>query len=74
MLNAKETDIIEFKSIWKDEYLKTICGLANAHGGHLFVGVDDSGKVSGIADPEKLLEEIPNKVTKTKYYLGRNWC
>jgi ATP-dependent DNA helicase RecG len=24
-----ETQIIEYKSIWKDEYLKWICGFAN---------------------------------------------
>ena len=31
-----ETQNIEYKSIWKDEYLKWICGFANAQGGTLY--------------------------------------
>lgn len=27
----KESQNIEFKSVWKDEYLKWLCGFANAH-------------------------------------------
>lgn len=57
-----ESQNIEYKSTWRDEYLKWICGFANANGGTLFIGKDDSGKVSGITDAKKLLEEIPNKV------------
>jgi len=38
-----EQQIIEYKSIWKDEYLKWICGFANAQGGTLFIDRDDSG-------------------------------
>ena len=29
---------IEFKEIWKDEYLKWICGMANAKGGTIYIG------------------------------------
>ena len=25
----------EYKRIWKDEYLKWVCGFANAHGGQI---------------------------------------
>lgn len=57
-----ETQNIEYKSSWRDEYLKWICGFANANGGTIFIGKDDSGKVVGVADAKKLLEEIPNKV------------
>ena len=28
-----ESQMVEFKQIWKDEYLKTICTLANSDGG-----------------------------------------
>lgn len=57
-----ESQNIEYKSTWRDEYLKWICGFANANGGTIFLGKDDSGKVIGLADAQKLLEEIPNKV------------
>ena len=36
---------------------------ANAHGGTLFIGKDDNGKVVGIQGSKKLLEDLPNKIT-----------
>lgn len=57
-----ESQNIEYKQSWRDEYLKWICGFANAHGGTIFIGKDDNGKVVGVADAKQLLEEIPNKV------------
>ena len=60
--NTKENQNIEFKQSWRDEYIKWICGFANAKGGKIYIGVDDSGDVVGINDAEKLLEDIPNKV------------
>ncbi|HCI58477.1 MAG: putative DNA binding domain-containing protein [Bacteroidetes bacterium] len=60
-----ETQNIEYKSSWRDEYLKWICGFANANGGVIFIGKDDAGKVVGISDAKKLMEEIPNKVKDT---------
>jgi ATP-dependent DNA helicase RecG len=36
-----ESPNIEYKSTWRDEYLKWICGFANANGGKLLIGVDD---------------------------------
>lgn len=57
-----ENQNIEYKESWRDEYLKWICGFANANGGSIFIGKDDSGKVVGIAGAKKLLEDIPNKV------------
>ena len=37
----RETQTIEFKRSWHDEYLKWICGFANVQGGKLVIGVDD---------------------------------
>ncbi len=58
----KESQNIEWKKSWRDEYIKWICGFANADGGTLYIGKDDKGKVTGISDAEKLLKDIPNKV------------
>lgn len=57
-----ETQQIEWKENWRDEYLKWICGFANAYGGKLYIGKDDEGRVKGIPDAKKLMEDIPNKV------------
>ena len=60
-----EQQNIEWKESWRDDYLKWICGFANAQGGKLYIGCDDNGKVVGVKDSKKLLEEIPNKVRDT---------
>ena len=57
-----EQQNIEWKESWRDEYLKWICGFANAQGGKLYIGCDDSGKVVGVSDSKKLMEDIPNKI------------
>ena len=57
-----EQQNIEWKESWRDEYLKWICGFANAQGGKLYIGCDDSGKVVGVSNSKKLLEDIPNKI------------
>ena len=52
---------IEYKQSWRDEYLKWICGFANAQGGRIFIGLDDNGMVTGIEEYKKLMDDIPNK-------------
>ena len=58
-----ESQNIEYKTIWKDEYLKWICGFANAQGGTIFIGKDDNGNIVGVNNAKKLLEDLPNKIT-----------
>lgn len=62
-----ENQNIEYKESWRDEYLKWICGFANANGGKIYIGKNDVGEVVGLKDSKKLLEDIPNK---TKDILG----
>lgn len=57
-----ESQNTEFKSSWHDDYLKWICGFANAIGGMIYIGRDDNGKVVGLADYSKLMEDLPNKI------------
>ena len=58
----QENQNLEYKRNWNDEYLKWICGFANAQGGKIFIGVDDDGSIYGIKDSHKQMEDIPNKV------------
>lgn len=60
-----ESQNIEFKQSWRDEYFKYISGFANARGGSIFVGIDDHGDVCGIKNAKKLLEDIPNASVTT---------
>lgn len=57
-----ERQNIEWKQSWHDDYLKWVCGFANAIGGTIYIGKDDKGKVVGLPASEKLLEDIPNKI------------
>lgn len=52
----------EWKSSWRDECLKWLCGSANAQGGVLEIGRDDKGRILGVEDAPRLLEELPNKL------------
>jgi len=58
----QESQNIEWKENWKDEYLKWICGFANASGGKIIIGKNDKGEIVGLKNSKKLLEDIPNKV------------
>jgi ATP-dependent DNA helicase RecG len=60
-----EKQNIEYKQSWHDDYLKWVCGFANAIGGVIYIGKDDDGKLVHLNDYAKLLEDIPNKI--------RNW-
>lgn len=58
----KEQQNLEWKASWRDDYLRWICGFANAEGGVLVIGRNDRGQAVGVANAARLLEEIPNKV------------
>ncbi|MDR2205204.1 MAG: putative DNA binding domain-containing protein [Flavobacteriaceae bacterium] len=62
-----ETQNIEYKSSWRDEFLREICGFANAQGGKIYIGKDDGGNTVDVKDYKKLMDEIPNK---TKNLMG----
>lgn len=57
-----ENQNTEYKESWRDEYIKWICGFANATGGKMYIGIDDKGNLKGISDAKKLSEDLPNKV------------
>ena len=60
--NVGENQHVEWKESWRDEYLKWVCGFADAEGGTLVIGRNDSGAVVGVKGARKLLEDLPNKV------------
>ena len=64
-ISFEEKQNIEYKESWRDEYLKWICGFANAQGGRLYIGVDDNHEVVGMSDSKRLMEDIPNKIVTT---------
>ena len=61
-MTNKESQTIEFKSKWHDEYLKTICAFTNTNGGKIIIGISDKGDTLGVKNIKKLMEDIPNKI------------
>lgn len=61
--DQQESQSIEWKWSWQDEFLKWLCGYANVDGGTLCIGVNDDGYVVGLEDSRALLEKLPNKIT-----------
>ena len=57
-----EKHIIEYKRQWDDEWLKWLCGFANADGGTLYIGISDKQHIIGVDNSKKLMEDIPNKI------------
>jgi len=57
-----ETHTIEYKQSWHDDYLKWICGFANALGGVLYVGKKDDGEIIHLENYSYLIESIPTKI------------
>ena len=60
-----EQQNIEYKQSWHDDYLKWVCGFANANGGIISIGKDDNGNVVGVTDYKKLTDDMPNKIINT---------
>ncbi len=57
-----ENQNIEWKESWRDEYLKWVCGFANAKGGKIIIGKNDNGEIVGVTKAKRLMEDIPNKI------------
>ena len=64
-MKKDESQNVEYKRSWQDEYLKWVCGFANAKGGTIWIGIDDDKSVRGVLGSKKLMEDIPNKIKDT---------
>ena len=56
-MKRKETQNVEFKLLWRDEFLKEICGFANAKGDRVNDRVNDRVKI--VAEVLLLVENNP---------------
>ncbi len=60
-MKYEESDIIELKREMIKDLDKEIIAFLNAHGGTIYIGVDDNGNVVGI--PQELKDEYDEKVS-----------
>ena len=56
-----ESQNIEYKQSWRDEYLKWICGFANAQGGRIYFRVQKKGNYPREALREMVLNALVNR-------------
>jgi NAD+ synthase len=56
----KENRNLEFKEEITSTFLKTVSAFSNYDGGVILFGINDSGEVSGLADPERKCLDIEN--------------
>ena len=71
----KENQHIEWKETWRDEYLKWICGFANAEGGVLVIGRNSRGEVVGLSDADSNALSQPAEQLEfpRRYCATRQW-
>ena len=63
-----EQQNIEYKSSWHEEYLDWICGFANAQGGKIYIGKDNSDLLFQDEIHGNLFEQIEKrKITSSEY-------
>ena len=65
VLPENESDTIEFKSSFSVAVIETLVAFANTKGGAVYVGVNDSGKVTGATLSKESLQQWVN-VIKSK--------
>lgn len=59
LINQGESEQLEFKEVVrKEEIAKVLCSFINAKGGRILIGISDTGKVIGIANAKKHLEQL----------------
>lgn len=66
LLKQKESHKLEFKEARRDvpsSLFETVCAFLNRDGGDIFLGVHDSGKITGIEEPviDKMIKDITTK-------------
>jgi ATP-dependent DNA helicase RecG len=64
MIDAGESEVVEFKESFGDAALETIGAFSNTRGGTLLIGVKDSGEIFGIQIGKKTLEDIANRIVE----------
>jgi ATP-dependent DNA helicase RecG len=66
LISQQEIERLEFKLAKVEPRMvaRVVCGFLNQRGGWLLVGVDDSGRVVGVPDAQKLVSTIEGQLPK----------
>lgn len=59
----KETKLVEYKSELTSNFEKSVLGFLNSKtGGHIFIGIEDNGKVRGVNNADLLQRQISDRI------------
>jgi ATP-dependent DNA helicase RecG len=69
-----ETQQIEYKALWKDDYLKWICGFANAQGGILSVVGENHESDTNVTDnvTMNVVDNVVDKLSERQKDIMKN--
>jgi len=62
VISIGENESVEFKTSFQKEVIESIVAFANAKGGKVFIGVDDTGKIVGLELKQESLQSWINQV------------
>ena len=65
-ITMRETRILEFKETITNTFLKTVSAFSNYDGGTIVFGIDDDGKIKGLADAKQSCLDIENKINEER--------
>ncbi len=62
---------VNYRSRWREDCLRGLCGFANARGGTLYLGVNEKGEISGLSpsDCEFILSRVPDIIRETLHII-----
>lgn len=58
----EESETVELKEIVTENIKKEIVAFANSNGGSVYIGISDSGEITGIDNPDEVIQQISNMV------------
>ena len=61
-MSFRESEIVELKTQIVGDICKEVIAFANSKGGTLYIGVDDTGKVIGVTDADRVILQLNNMV------------
>ncbi len=66
LIDSGETEYVEFKNSLKlwEQVGQTVSGFSNSGGGTILIGVQDSGKISGVDIGKGTIEKLANRIKK----------
>ncbi len=62
---------VSYRSGWREDCLRGLCGFANARGGTLYLGVNEKGEISGLSpsDCEFILSRVPDIIRENLHII-----